>query len=200
MKPTSILRLGKSTYNSGNPLSFSTIPDLNRHRYNFNMPKFGPDGKVIMTGTFNNRYDDNNNKKGKHLGSVNFDKATGAHTDNPVLRQRNAPKEIETHSSQLGETYIHQDKGNTYKESNAHVGKNSGNMLKSSVIKANINSSLKQSNLPSVGNKCVLQNSSVIQINTKFDVKNIQNLKNSINAGIGGKKNASRLYSSTVQS
>ena len=195
MKPTSHLRLGKSTFNSGNPLSYSTIPDLNKRRYNFNMPKFGPDGKVIKTNILNNRYDENNLNNQK----VQFDIATGAHTDNPVLRQRNPSKENEI-PSQLGETYIHQTKEKTYKENYAHVGKTSGNMLRSSVIKANVNSSLKQSNLPSVGTKCALQNSSVIQINTKFDVKNFQNLKNSINAGIGGKKNASRLCSSTEKS
>ena len=199
MKPTSHLRLGKSTYNSGNPLSYSTIPDLNKRRYNFNMPKFGPDGKVITTNILNNRNDEHN-LNNKNLGKVQFDIATGAHTDNPVLRQRNLPKESEVLPSQLGETYIHQNKDKTYKENHVHFGKSSGNMLRSSVIRANVNSSLKQSNLPSVGNKCVLQNSSVIQINTKFDVKNFQNLKNSINAGIGGKKNASRLGSSTNKS
>jgi hypothetical protein len=202
MKPTSNLRLGKSTYNSGNPLSYSTIPDLNRRRYNFNMPKFGPDGKVIMTTILNNRNDENNlnNKNEQHLGTVQFDIATGARTDNPVLRHRNSPKESEVLPSQLGETYIHQNKNKIYKENHVHAGKSSGNMLRSSVIKANVNSSLKQSNLPSVGNKCVLQNSSVIQINTKFDVKNLPNLKGSINAGIGGKKNASRLGASTNKS
>ena len=55
MEPTSKLRLGRSTYNSGNPLSFSTIPNLKRKQYNFNMPSFGPDGKVRAVGGPSNK-------------------------------------------------------------------------------------------------------------------------------------------------
>ena len=193
MEPTSKLRLGRSTYNSGNPLSFSTIPDLKRKHYNFNMPSFGPDGKVRAAGGVSNkRYEDNNNK----LKTVKFDIATGEQTDIPISRQRNHLQENEskTYTAKLGETYIHQETGKEYKIGNNQIG--SGNMVKSSIILKNVSSSLKKSNLPSVGNKCALQNSSVIHINTNFNVKNIENLKNSINAGIGGKKSASRLYAS----
>ena len=193
MEPTSKLRLGRSTYNSGNPLSFSTIPNLKRKQYNFNMPSFGPDGKVrAARGASNKRYEDDNNE----LKTVKFNVATGEQTDIPIARQRNPPQENESkiYPTKLGETYIHQEVGKEYKIGNNQVG--SGNMVQSSVILKNVSSSLKKSNLPSVGNKCALQNSSVIHINTNFNVKNIENLKNSINAGIGGKKSASRLYAS----
>lgn len=198
MKSTFSNRLGKSTYNSGNPLSYITIPDLRKMKYNFNMPKFGPDGQVIKTNNIiNNRYNEKiSNNNNKQFGQIHFDINQGENTDIPVVRQRNAPKENETQPPKLGETYIHQEEGKRYIEGNHQAGKSSGNMLRSSVVKQNINASLKKSNLPSVGNKCVLQNSSVIQINTKFNFKDIENLKGSINAGIGGKKSASRLYAS----
>ena len=74
MEPTSKLRLGKSTYNSGNPLSFSTIPNLKRKHYNFNMPTFGPDGKVrAVGGASNKRYEDDNNE----LKTVKFNVTAG---------------------------------------------------------------------------------------------------------------------------
>ena len=193
MDSTSKLRLGRSTYNSGNPLSFSTIPDLKRKQYNFNMPNFGPDGKVRAAGVvFNKRYENNNNK----LKTVKFDVVAGEQTDIPITLQRNPPQENEskTYPVKLGETYIHQEVGKEYKIGNNQVG--SGNMLRSSIILKNVSSSLKKSNLPSVGNKCTLQNSSIIHINSNFNVKNIENLKNSINAGIGGKKSVSRLCAS----
>ena len=186
-------RLRRSTYNSGNPLSFSTIPDLKKKQYNFNMPSFGPDGKVRAAGgTLNKRYE---NEKTK-MKSVKFDIATGEQTDIPIARHRNPPQENEfkTLPAQLGETYIHQKVEKEYKIGHNQIG--SGNMVRSSVILKNASSSLKKSNLPSVGNKCALQNSSVIRINSNFNVKNIENLKNSINAGIGGKKSVSRLCAS----
>jgi hypothetical protein len=157
------------------------------------MPSFGPDGKVrAARGASNKRYEDDNNE----LKTVKFNVAAGEQTDIPIARQRNPPQgnESKIYPTKLGETYIHQEVGKEYKIGNNQVG--SGNMVKSSVILKNVSSSLKKSNLPSVDNKCALQNSSVIHINTNFNVKNIENLKNSINAGIGGKKSASRLYAS----
>ena len=215
--------LSKSTYISGNPLSYSTIPNLKRKHYNFNMPKFDSNGKVLTSINTNNNVhriqDDNNNNnnnidKKEITNTIVLTEPTNVNVDDPKLRVRTqqneninrlnndiAYKENKADSlniMNIGEKYIYQSK-----EKSIDLGKsqfkmkNSGTMLRSSVIRANNSSMLKKSALPTVGNKCALTTTTYIQIGENFDSRNVDadNVKDSINTGIAGKKSESRIVS-----
>lgn len=201
--------LSKSTYISGNPLSYSTIPNLKRKHYNFNMPKFDSNGKMLTAINTNNNVD-----KREITNTIVLTEPTNVNVDDPKLRVRTqqneninrlnndiAYKENKADSlniMNIGEKYIYQSK-----EKNIELGKsqfkmkNSGTMLRSSVIRANNSSMLKKSALPTVGNKCALTTTTYIQIGENFDSRNVDadNVKDSINTGIAGKKSESRIVS-----
>ena len=209
--------LGRSTYISGNPLSYSTIPNLKRKVYNFKMPKFDGNGKVRSgcnnTNTHHQQNNEDNLKDKKEItNTIVLTEQSNTKLDEPKLRVRtqqneninNLNNDIEYKENKadslnimnIGEKYIYQNK-----EKNIELGKsqfkmkNSGTMLRSSVIRANNSSMLKKSALPTVGNKCALTTTSCIQIGDKFDSKNVDvdNIKDSINIGIAGKKSESRI-------
>ena len=207
--------LNKSTYISGNPLSYSTIPNLKRKHYNFNMPKFDSNGKVRTCINTNNTVHSSNNVDKKEItNTIVLTEPTNINVDDPKLRVRTqqneninrlnndiAYKENKADSlniMNIGEKYIYQSK-----EKSIDLGKsqfkmkNSGTMLRSSVIRANNSSMLKKSALPTVGNKCALTTTTYIQIGENFDSRNVDagNVKDSINTGIAGKKNESRIVS-----
>ena len=207
--------LNKSTYISGNPLSYSTIPNLKRKHYNFNMPKFDSNGKVRTSINTNNTVHSSNNVDKKEItNTIVLTEPTNINVDDPKLRVRTqqneninrlnndiAYKENKADSlniMNIGEKYIYQSK-----EKSIDLGKsqfkmkNSGTMLRSSVIRANNSSMLKKSALPTVGNKCALTTTTYIQIGENFDSRNVDagNVKDSINTGIAGKKNESRIVS-----
>ena len=208
--------LNKSTYISGNPLSYSTIPNLKRKHYNFNMPKFDSNGKVRTCINTNNTVHSSNNVDKKEItNTIVLTEPTNINVDDPKLRVRTqqneninrlnndiAYKENKADNTlnivNIGEKYIYQTK-----EKNVELGKsqfkmkNSGTMLRSSVIRANNSSMLKKSALPTVGNKCALTTTTYIQIGENFDSRNVDagNVKDSINTGIAGKKNESRIVS-----
>ena len=207
--------LNKSTYISGNPLSYSTIPNLKRKHYNFNMPKFDSNGKVRTGINTNNTVHSSNNVDKKEItNTIVLTEPTNINVDDPKLRVRTqqneninrlnndiAYKENKADSlniMNIGEKYIYQSK-----EKSIDLGKsqfkmkNSGTMLRSSVIRANNSSMLKKSALPTVGNKCALTTTTYIQIGENFDSRNVDadNVKDSINTGIAGKKSESRIVS-----
>ena len=210
--------LGRSTYISGNPLSYSTLPSLKRKAYNFNMPTFDQNGKVRSSNTNSHQLQDklNSNDKPKDkkelTNTIMLTETDNTKLDEPKVRVRTHQNEninylnndIEHKENNadslnimnLGEKYIYQNK-----EKNIDLGKslfkmkNSGTMLRSSVIKANNSSMLKKAALPTVGNKCALSATSYIQLGDNFDSKNVDadNIKDSINIGIAGKKSESRI-------
>ena len=207
--------LNKSTYISGNPLSYSTIPNLKRKHYNFNMPKFDSNGKVRTCINTNNTVHSSNNVDKKEItNTIVLTEPTNINVDDPKLRVRTqqneninrlnndiAYKENKADSlniMNIGEKYIYQSKEKSIELGKSQFKmKNSGTMLRSSVIRANNSSMLKKSALPTVGNKCALTTTTYIQIGENFDSRNVDagNVKDSINTGIAGKKNESRIVS-----
>ena len=162
----------KSNVPNNNGLTYSHLPQMSSHKYNFNMPK---------------QKDLNEQKRTKSKMICPL----------PLGQRNNNGKEI---AFKLGETYMnksvsippHQRHMKEIGDKNFDM-KNSGSLGYSSIIKnGNGSSFLKRSMLPSV-NKPTLRNTSLIKINTKFSREDIFDLKDSLSIGIGGRKVNSRL-------
>ena len=95
----------------------------------------------------------------------------------------------------IGETYITESKEEvppvTFTKNKVALN-NSGTMLRSSIIKGNKRSMLKNSELPNV-NRSVLPLVGKITVSNNFEANQVGDMKSSVNVGLAGKKNASRI-------
>ena len=95
----------------------------------------------------------------------------------------------------IGETYITESKEEVPPvifTKNKVALNNSGTMLRSSIIKGNKRSMLKNSELPNV-NRSVLPLVGKITVSNNFEANQVGDMKSSVNVGLAGKKNASRI-------
>ena len=112
----------------------------------------------------------------------------------PVIKIRgNNNKE---NQPKIGETYINEEHQYNLPQVSFNNKKmnmsNSGAMIKSSIIKDNTVSIMKKSKLPSV-NKSFIPKTNKVFITKKFTSPHLGDMKSSVNVGLGGKKNISRI-------
>lgn len=111
----------------------------------------------------------------------------------PIIKIRGNNNESQP---KIGEIYINEEHQNNLPQVSFNNKKlnmsNSGAMIKSSIIKDNTVSIMKKSKLPTV-NKSFIPKTNKVFITKKFTSTHLGDMKSSINVGLGGKKNTSRI-------